>query len=319
MKQLMFTFRSTTSDIGSSTNGQVGTVIMATNYNASSPVFTDKKTMLEYSHAASCKTTEPMIHGVECDPAKLSGAEGKYIRTNPVLVGEDLKSYDHGTFQIAVSGTPGTTAAPGFANQSIGELWVSYTVSLRKPKFYTNLGLGISRDIYVSGANSEGTTSFMGTQAALLSGQQNNIGCLIALSPNNITCTFPASYSGNVVVTLLTEGPSGTHSSANTPSLSVTGNVVRNNDMYAYDSSNQDIPGNFVFAGWGTAANTGIFQFHITVAVATSGVNNTFNIQTTGGSAVCTQGCLDITEYNTFGRSGAAPVLINSAGTVITP
>lgn len=319
MKQLMFTFRSTTSDIGSSTNGQVGTVILATNYNAAAPSFIDKKTMLEYDAAASCKTTEPMIHGVECDPNKLSGSEGKYIRTNPVLTGEDLKTYDHGTFQIAVAGTPGTKLAPGFANQSIGELWVSYTVTLRKPKFYTTLGLGISRDVFVSGGG-ETSTLWMGTQALLLSGQQNNIGCAVTLSANNIVLTFPSGYAGNLRITLQTEANDILGAYTNQPAVPlITGNVTYVSDLFGAGVAASDSPASIGRYGFSASSANASLVVDVFVAIATNGVNNTLTIVTAAGSAAPSQTSLEVIEYNTFGRpvNSAAPVLVNPSGTVV--
>lgn len=62
--QLVFSYRSTVTDIGSSTTGQCGTVIMATVYDPSSAVFTDKTAMMGYDGSMSSKTTENMVHGV---------------------------------------------------------------------------------------------------------------------------------------------------------------------------------------------------------------------------------------------------------------
>ena len=329
MGQLIFTFRSTTSDIGSSSNGQVGTVVMCTNYNAAAPVFTEKKTMMEYDAASSCKTTEPMMHGIECDPRKKSGSEGKYVRTNPVLVNEDLKSYDHGTFQLAISGSPA-----GFANQSIGELWVSYTVILRKPKFYTTLGLSISRDVFVSGGG-ETSALPMGTQALLLSGQQNNIGCSLTLSTNNILVTFPAGYSGNLVLKYFSEGPSATIPQVAFGSgFTTTGNIVYLRDMYASGGDYVDGP-NYFFVSNGT--NQVTVELHFSVSIATNAINNSINIPFTGATAVPSQSALEVFEYNTYqrpagiatfisGTSGpkqsnisAAPVLIDISGAVKIP
>ena len=44
LQQLCFTFKSTTTESGNQTNGQVGTVIMATNYNAAAANFSEKFT-----------------------------------------------------------------------------------------------------------------------------------------------------------------------------------------------------------------------------------------------------------------------------------
>lgn len=220
--QCIFTFKSTTTESGNQVNGQVGTVIMATNYNSAAPAFREKNTMMQYAGSVSSRLTETCIHGVECDPRKLAGSVGNYVRSNPVVSGQDLKTYDHGLFQIAIANCSDT-----LANQSLGELWVSYTVRLRKPKFFTALGLGITKDIFKRN-NTETITQgqfgpFMGTN--YLQGQQNNLGCKYedvagAISSVKIVnpftgvlgsalnlgagaafrITFPAAYSGNIKV-----------------------------------------------------------------------------------------------------------------------
>jgi len=142
--QLMFTYRPTVTEFAAA-SGQQGQVIMATQYNANDQAFTDKRVMMQYDGAMSSKVSCEQIHGVECDPSKISGDQGKYVRNRPVLEDMDRNNYDHGQFNIAIADIPST-----YANQSIGELWVSYTVELRKPKFYANKGLAISKDIFVA-------------------------------------------------------------------------------------------------------------------------------------------------------------------------
>lgn len=228
MKQLMFTYRSTVSDFAA-TSGQVGQVIMATQYNAASKPFTDKAIMMQYDGAMSGKTSEHMLHGVECDPAKLSGHEGKYIRTSPVVPEQDVNTYDQGVFNIACSDIPST-----YANQALGEIWVSYTVELRKPRFWTGRGYAISRDAFrwavITGAPNVGMDNPFGDltdYSKINIAQQNNIGCKITTqnsqtiplgTPNvlvangapigNATAlgtepiafsiTIPANYAGNL-------------------------------------------------------------------------------------------------------------------------
>lgn len=105
-RQLLFTYRSTTSDNGNSSSGQVGTVILATQYNPSKADWDSKQIMMGYDAAQSGKTTSDNINGVECDNAKLSGTDEKYVRSGPVV--DDLKNYDHGKFQVAISNSPAT-------------------------------------------------------------------------------------------------------------------------------------------------------------------------------------------------------------------
>jgi len=218
--QLLFEYRSTTTDIGTTTNGQCGTVVMATNYNSAAGPFTDKQQMMEYAHAHSSKTTEHMMHGVECDRSKVALSNVLYTRANPVMVGQDLKTYDHGLFQLAICNSP-----TGFINNPIGELWVHYTVRLSKPKLWVTRGFSNDRDCFMSPTqnSSQQSTSFqpgipLPANKITFRGQQNNIG--VSLSGYNdgyspqipwngvnhnvntglLQLTFPPSYSGNIAI-----------------------------------------------------------------------------------------------------------------------
>ena len=324
-KQLMFTFRSTTTDIGSSTSGQCGTVIMATNYNAAAPSFADKVSMMEYDSAMSCKATESMRHGVECDPTKLSGSEGKYVRNNPVVVAQDLKTYDHALFQIGVANAP-----TAYINQSLGELWVTYTCELRKPKFYAAKGLGISQDLFVSGNGTDAVDFWLGSQAGLLQAQQNNIGTRVTLSANNILLTFPASYAGFLEIKLVVEG---INAPANwlvnrTPAGTVKGVA----DLYASANAGSDKPEDIqanTLVATGVGGRVMLIQ-HISVEIAVNGTNNSFNFQYSSATNAGVQGMLTISEYNPgysykaanigpVGVQSQAPILIDQQGVIVVP
>lgn len=124
--QLAVTFKSTINP-SIATNGQVGQVCIATNYNADQDGFGSKEEMISYSGGMSAKTSSSMIHGVECDPSKNSGSAGKYVRPGAVV--GSLKEFDLGTTFISVLNAP-----TSYLGQALGELWISYTVQLRKPR-----------------------------------------------------------------------------------------------------------------------------------------------------------------------------------------
>lgn len=192
LKQCIFTYKSSVADFASA-SGQVGQVIMATQYNAAAQPFTDKQNMMQYAFACSGKTSEDMLQGVECDPAKLSGPTGHFTRNGPIPItsGADINNYDHGALNVAVTDCPAT-----YAGQQLGELWVSYTVELRKPKFVTANGWGIGRDVYVNQGNWWGTIPFgsnglgapysRATMGQSLKGQANNLGTKL-LTPSSAT------------------------------------------------------------------------------------------------------------------------------------
>lgn len=205
--QLIFTFRSTVSDIAT-TNGQIGNVIMATNYNANAQPFSDKNQMMDYAHAHSCKLTEHMEHGVECDPSKNAGSAGKYIRLGPIPSGQDLKTYDQGIFQIALA-----NVNSNYNNLNLGELYVEYTVKLSKPRLSSSRGSDIEFDVITAPA---GTTiaaskcSFSkpfgdsSGYSTILYGQYNTIGTKLSVSSAGVmTLIFPASFVGYVKIELI--------------------------------------------------------------------------------------------------------------------
>jgi len=180
---LIFTFRSVTGDLATST-AQLGTVIMCTNYNAGSAPFTSKQAMMEYDGAARVKINEDLMSGVECDKSKMSGGGSLFVALNGTVPdGQDLKTYYHGLFQIAVNASSSTG--------QIGELWVSYKVTLRKPKFAVTIGLQIPTSVLTLAMNASTITV--------------SSGALITPSPNTIYTTVAqfnnledVNYTGGV-------------------------------------------------------------------------------------------------------------------------
>lgn len=203
IKQLLFTYRSTTTDIGSSTDGRCGTIMMAAQSNPNATVFTDKLALMEYDGAMSCKVTNDLLLPIECDPRKISGDGQRYIRTGSVPA-DDLKDHDHGVMTLAVAGSPST-----MADKTVGELWVTYTITLRKPKYLVNAGGTIGRDFYanktlnsIAWPTSAVASALYSNAANIISGSSNNLGTRIAnvvldATGNSVTrVTFPAGRSG---------------------------------------------------------------------------------------------------------------------------
>lgn len=139
--QCIYTFKSTIAQVAVS-NGQQGQILMATQYKVTDLPFADKESMMMYAHSSSSMLSQSTYHGVECDPQKLTNTTGtKFLRTGELGVGVDKKEYDHGILNIAISNPP-----TNYLGQSAGELWVSYTVVLRKPKLGSLNGNSIPTD-----------------------------------------------------------------------------------------------------------------------------------------------------------------------------
>lgn len=354
--QLMFTYKSIIADVSSS-NGQVGTVIMTTNYNASKPEFSNKAEMMEYVHASSRKTTEDMLHGIECDPTKISGDPGHYTRSQGLPSNQDIKTYDWGKFQIAIANPPAS-----FANASIGELWVSYTVRLRKPKFFVSRGLGITRSVFstrnltaspwiprLSATAASGTlfntTGQLMKESLWLTGQSNGlpiefgfpitsgVGTTSGVAPDPLNLqmqvVFPAWYAGNVEIKLRVSGADMpiVGGGAAEYQLGLSGNLTLIEDMYSLNG----------FAGLTAGSSYGIAScttqnkdliVHLEVNQASNNVDNVLvitDVADWNGVSTSTYPysirsmTFDLCEYNqSFGTTAnPAPVLVSSNGSVV--
>jgi len=129
---MLFEFRSMSGDALTSSNTALGSVVMATQYNAGQAAFRSKSEMENYEFGSSCKPSSSMIHPIECARMQTSIDE-LYTRSGNVPSGQDPRLYDIGNFSIATVGMQGTSV-------NVGELWITYQVALLKPKMYVSLG-----------------------------------------------------------------------------------------------------------------------------------------------------------------------------------
>lgn len=119
----VFQFVSTSSDI--TAGGALGSVILATDYDAKDLPYSSKLVMENSQYAVSTKPSVSTIHAIECDP-EATAQSILYIRDGSQPADTDVRLYDLGNFQLATVGLPTSTG-------NIGELWVSYDVILYKP------------------------------------------------------------------------------------------------------------------------------------------------------------------------------------------
>lgn len=306
--QLIFTYRSTVTDFVAA-NGQVGSIIMATQYNANDSPFTSKQDAMEYDGAVSAKVSEKILHGVECDPTKLSGAPGKYTRSGPPTVGEDIKTYDLGTLNVSVSNTPAA-----FANQAIGELWVSYTVELRKPKFFATRGQAIQTDIWMGREPAAGAAELLGDLTIGVA-QQNRIGgslvkSLPDLNPTTGAVLYPAnthklyyvlpdSFSGDCEIQItsgITSGPQQAYILAvSNPTLGILPiNDMWNAGGWSHKNENPTAP-----TGGGPGLYQGTSHWRIVAPTSAQAAGAMNNVITIASDSYFNALIFKITVYNT--------------------
>lgn len=121
---MVFEFRSMSSDTQVASTTALGSIILATEYNALAPGFTTKQAMENSQFVVSTKPSESVIHPIECDLSQTPN-QPLYVRSAQIDSG-DARLFDLGNFQIAATGMLRD-------GSDQGELWVSYDIELYKP------------------------------------------------------------------------------------------------------------------------------------------------------------------------------------------
>lgn len=143
---LMFQYKPTSGEFGSTNSNSLGKVIMATNYDPDAEPFEGSQAMENYDYAQASKPSCGMVHAVET-AATQRYSNLLYVRTANVT--KDPVFTDLGKFQVATEGI--YTGAAG--TYVIGELWVTYRIKLsRKLLGHTTQGGAINCDgFYING------------------------------------------------------------------------------------------------------------------------------------------------------------------------
>lgn len=173
-----------------------------------------------------------------------------------------------------------------FNNQQVGELWVSYSVKLSKPKLAVSLGRTIQEDRFIANGGTS-NTSILGTQ--LLKLKQNNIGVELSETSSgsgsvNVKFTFPNFLTGVFEIIVFKQGD------ATTSGVSTYAGNVSAVDDYAIGGSYES-----GFAAGSLGVNSMVLR-RVQVRPATAGVDNTVTLPFT---AVTSGNCsVTVRRYN---------------------
>ena len=175
---MVWQFKSTCNDALSSANTAIGSIIMATEYDSSRPVFANQQQMANHEFATTGRQSQNITHAIECKKS-VSPVNELWVRTGSIPKNDDERLYDFGLFQIATVGQQA-------GGVTIGELWVYYDITFYKPQLISGVGLELLSD-HFSNATGVSLNNYFGTGAGLTAKSGSNLGC--TLGPSSIT--FP--------------------------------------------------------------------------------------------------------------------------------
>lgn len=130
---LVFTYKTTSADLVTGTNGALGQVIMATDYDSADANYTSQREMLNSEYAKSAKPSVSFVHPIETARSQVP-YKMFYTREGDPPANADIRLYDIGKFQLATQGMQATGG-------TIGQLWVSYEIEFQKPQFKLDVGV----------------------------------------------------------------------------------------------------------------------------------------------------------------------------------
>lgn len=185
---MVFEYISTSGASVASSNTALGAVIMATEYDPTKPVFSNKMAMENYSFAISCRPSESMMHAVECAKTR-TPVKQLYVRTGAPVANTDLRWTDFGNFVVATQGTPAASAI-------LGELWCTYKIKLIKPRLPITLGLSGQIAYYRDYRFGVVTAQSMGT------GSLGGVGTIAAPTYSSATVNWIADPGTVWIVTM---------------------------------------------------------------------------------------------------------------------
>jgi len=191
----IFEFKSNSYNAVSSTNTASGTVVMSTDYNVLDPPFPNKFQMEQSQYTCSAKPSSHLMHPIEC--AKMeTPASVLFTRPGPVTTG-DLRLYDWGNFYIATVGMQG-------ASTNIGELWITYDVTLLKPKLGSTVDVQDHWVLPLGAATQPGGSGYFGfTTIPPVLTLDSDMGTFLTASTDSKgldTINWPSGYTGNVCI-----------------------------------------------------------------------------------------------------------------------
>ncbi len=202
----------------------MGAVIMAVDYDIDNSAPTSKIEMEQLEYCMSERPASSMIMPVECARG-LDVLNHLYIAPAGVVpTGKDPKFYNMGKLYVATDGCPA-------AATKIGEVWVSYELSLYKPILRTGASSLQAPVYHIAMSGCSGATPFGTSQTQV----NNNLPMVYA---SNVL-TFPSTVSSGTFLILRSWHGTGSGSTGITPP---SFNVTNATFLMRWEGDTNDVP-----------------------------------------------------------------------------
>jgi len=190
VNEMSFSFKTAKS---TATNGSV---MLAVDYDVTDAPPPSKVQLMSY--AGAVRSSPWMNTDYICKRSDLQKMKTRYVRSG-LVANSDLKTFDVGTFYIATQGNADTTV--------IGELYVSYNITLQTPQF--DLANFASRGSNYSFASAGITNALLLGNAPTMNVTGSGMSMGYNTSTGVFTFTEPGQYLVQFIVTC-TAPPTGT-------------------------------------------------------------------------------------------------------------
>jgi len=175
LRGCVFQYKSLCSDSTTGAATALGAITLATDYDSIEGPFGTKSQMEQSQYCTSGKPSDDILHPIECAPNRTS-IPINYVRTGAVPPNADIRLYDMGKFQLALSGIPALSAPAG---SLLGELWVTYEIALYKP--VQGAGIQLAAHFGVTGGGFAAGTPLTAAVVPPKAGSNLNVVCNGAL------------------------------------------------------------------------------------------------------------------------------------------
>lgn len=204
--ELVFTYKSTSSDSIGGSNPQIGTVNMVFNGDSEDVAPPTYQVFKNYAGNRSCRVSDHMVFPIRGASNNQNG--WLYVAGQPQI--DDLSDYYLGRLNLAVTGAQTTGI--------IGELYVSYSVTFAKSKLTTGIGAQLA---FFEQATTESRLAADGNYTCSnVTYQKTNAG--ITFNPTTDVFTMPPGSDNAYLVQVNISGAAGTAGTWAQPTITLT-------------------------------------------------------------------------------------------------